>query len=80
MHRVIKISEKALLKPYVDMTTELRKRANNFFERSFFKLMNNAVFAKTMNNVRRHRYIKLVTTEARRNFLVSEPNYQTKKI
>ena len=41
--------------------------------------MNNAVFAKTMENVRRHRNITLVTTERRRNYLVSEPNYHTTK-
>ena len=44
----------------------------------FFKLMNNAVYGKTMENVRKHRDIKLFTTKRRRNYLVSEPNYQTK--
>ena len=61
------------------MNIELRKKAKNDFEKDFFKLMNNAVFGKTMENVRKHRDIKLVTTDKRRNKLVSEPNYYTIK-
>ena len=61
------------------MNTELRKQEKNDFEKDFFKLMNNSVFGKTMENVRKHRGIKLATTDKRRNKLVSEPNYWTIK-
>ena len=61
------------------MNTELRKQAKSDFQKDFFKLMNNSVFEKTMENVRKHRNIKLVTTDKRRNQLVSEPNYHTTK-
>ena len=59
------------------MNTKLRTDAKNDFEKDFFKLMNNSVFGKTTENVRNHREIKLVTTNERKNKLVSEPNYHT---
>ena len=61
------------------MNTKLRTEAKNDFRKDFLKLMNNAVFGKTMENVRKHRDIKLVTADKRRNQLVSEPNYHTTK-
>ena len=80
VHRVIEFSQKAWLKEYIDANTELRKKASNDFEKDFFKLMNNAVFGKTMENVRKHWNIKLVKTDQRRSKLVSEPNYHTMKL
>ena len=80
MQRTIKFNQKAWLKPYIDMNTDLREKAKNNFEKYFSKLMNNAVFGKIMENVRKHRDIKLVTTEERRNYLVPELNYYTTNI
>ena len=61
------------------MNTKLRKEAKNDFEKDFFKLMNNCVFGKRIENVRKHGDIKKVTTDEKRNKLVSEPNYHRTK-
>ena len=79
VHRVIQFNQEAWLKEYIDMNTELRKQANNDFEKYFFNLINNSLFGKTMENVRNHRDIKLVTTDKRRNLSVSKPNSHTTK-
>ena len=75
VHRVIEFDQEAWLKEYIDVNTKLRKKANNDFE----KLMNNTVLGKTMENVRKHRDIKLVKTDKKRNKLVSEPSFHTMK-
>ena len=72
---MIKFVRKAWLKSYIDMNTKFRQKAKNNSDKDFFKFMNNAVFGKTMENERRHRNIKLVTAERRKNYLVSDPNY-----
>ena len=77
IHRIIEFNQKEWLKKYIDMNTELRKEAKNDFEKDLFKLMNNSVYGKTMENIRNHKNIKLVTTDKKRNELVSEPNYHT---
>ena len=73
---MIRLNQNAWLKPYINVNTDLRKKAKNDSENDVFKLMNKAVFGKS---VRIHRDIKLVTTERGRNYLVSEPNYHTTK-
>ena len=78
-NRIYSCSMVKAIKPYIDTNTKFRTEANNDFEKDFFKLMNNAVFGKAMENVRKHRDIKLVTTDKRRNQLASEPNYHTTK-
>ena len=62
------------------MNTKLRQKLKNEFEKYFFELMKNAIFRKTVENERKYRDIKLVTTERRKNYLVSKPNYHTTKL
>ena len=79
VHRVIKFNQRAWLKPCIDMNTKKRMEAKNELEKKLFKLMINSAFGKTMENLRKHRDIKLVTTDEKRSRLISEPNYHTTK-
>ena len=80
IHRGITFEESAWLKPYIDLNTNLRAKAANDFEKDFFKLMNNSVFGKTMENIRNRVDIRLVTNEKDAKKLISKPNYQHRTI
>ena len=80
IHRGIKFIEAAFLKPYIDKNVILRTQAKNEFEKDFFKLMNNAVFGKTMENIRNRVNVKLTNTEEQLKKLVAKPNYESRKI
>ena len=80
IHRGIKFIECDFLKPYIDKNVILRTQAKNNFEKDFFKLMNNAVFGKTMENIRNRVNVKLVNTGEQFKKLASKPNYESRKI
>ena len=80
IHRGIKFIECDFLKPYIDKNTNLRTKAKNNFEKDFFKLMNNSVFGKTMENIRNRVNVKLVDTGEQFKKLAAKPNYESRKI
>ena len=80
IHRGIKFVESEWMKPYIDKNTNLRAKAKNNFEKDFYKLMNNSVFGKTMENIRNRVDVKLVNTEEKLRKLVAKPNFKGRKI
>ena len=77
IHRAIEFDQSPWLRTYIDFNTQLRTAATNDFEKDFFKLMNNSVFRKMMENIRKHRNIKLVTTEEKYLCTVMKPNFKS---
>ena len=77
IHQAIEFDQSAWMKTYIDFNAQLRTKATNDFEKDFFKLMNNMVFGKTMENMGKHRNIKLVTNKELYLHTVMKPNFKS---
>ncbi|GFW07186.1 uncharacterized protein TNCV_3693801 [Trichonephila clavipes] len=80
VHKVLSFKQKPWLKPYIEFNTNQRKLASSSFEKDFFKLLNNSVYGKTMENVRKHSNVQLINSEKQAKKLVAAPTFKRFKI
>ena len=78
IHRVMEFDQSRWLKPYIDFNTVKRQAAKNAFEKDLFKLMNNSVYGKTMENTRRHLDVRVVTSQRRAKRYIARPTFKSK--
>src|ERR1043165_3942383 len=77
IHKILEFDQSRWLKPYIDFNTVKRQAANNSFEKDLFKLMNNSVYGKTMQNNGRHLAVKIVTNERQAKRYIARPTFQS---
>ena len=75
IHRVLTFQQSPWLKSYIDFNTNKRKHASNDFEKDFFKFMNNSVFGKTMENLRKRVNVKLVNNKVKLSKVIAQPSF-----
>ena len=80
IHRAIELKQLTWMKEYIDFNTKLRTAATNDFEKDFYKLMNNSIFGKTIENIRKHRNIKLVSNREEYLKTVMKPNFKSETL